>query len=388
MKFFIHDFDIIGNTPAVPHINHDVEIIRETESLADNMFEKLKMNGIKKEIMSELQKSIENFFQNELSVFKEKREELVSKSYVNGMVHIEKLENEIKRKDQIINHLLVSLESLTGHPNRNAVIDDTVTSPGLLKTLPQSNQTSNSLETRKGIDFVKDIIKPHTNKENSDENNNISNTCITSIKSQLELVRKEKHAIYLKQKCSEYNNKEKHDKANNDETLGNFKHAWPAGNCLIVGDSILTGIDEKLLSRNNQVVKVRDFRGVTIDDLRHHLISLLEKKPKHIILHIGTNDPVSKKSRQIIDELLQLKQYSINTLPTCRVIVSRPTIRTDNGKAALTLSNFNKLLGQLELDFIDNVHVKEGHLGKKRLHLNQKGKDRLELNFLQKLRNL
>ena len=51
------DFDIITNTPAVSHINHDAENIRETESLADNMFEKLKLDGIKKEIMSELQKT-------------------------------------------------------------------------------------------------------------------------------------------------------------------------------------------------------------------------------------------------------------------------------------------------------------------------------------------
>ena len=144
--------------PAVPHINHDAENIRETESLANNMFEKLKVDSIKKEIMSELQKSIENFFQNELSVFKEKREELVSKSYVNGIVHIEKLEKEIKSKDQIINHLLVSLERLTRYPHRNAVIDDTVSSPGLFETLPQSNQTGNLLETRQGIGFVKDII--------------------------------------------------------------------------------------------------------------------------------------------------------------------------------------------------------------------------------------
>ena len=70
------------------------------------------------------------------------------------------------------------------------------------------------------------------------------------------------------------------------------------------------------------------------------------------------------------------------------MIVSRPTIRTDNGKAALTLSNFNKLLGQLEVDFIDNVNIKEVHLGKKGVHLNKKGKKRLEMNFLQKLRNL
>ena len=70
------------------------------------------------------------------------------------------------------------------------------------------------------------------------------------------------------------------------------------------------------------------------------------------------------------------------------MIVSRPTIWTDNGKAVLTLSNFNKLLGQLEVDFIDNVNIKGVHLGKKGLHLNKKGKNRLELNFLQKLRNL
>ena len=161
------------------------------------------------------------------------------------MVHIEKLEKEIKSKDQIINHLLVSLEGLTRCPNRNAVIDDTVSSPGLFETLPQSNQIGNSLETRKGIDFVKDIIKSHSSKENNEENNNISNTCITSIKSQLELVRKKKHDIYLKQICSEYNIEEKNDKVNNKETPGNFKHAGPAGTCLIFADSILTGIDEK-----------------------------------------------------------------------------------------------------------------------------------------------
>ena len=44
------------------------------------MFEKFKKDDIKKDIMSELQKSIKVFFQNELSVYKEKREGAVSKS--------------------------------------------------------------------------------------------------------------------------------------------------------------------------------------------------------------------------------------------------------------------------------------------------------------------
>ena len=57
-----------------------MEIIKETESLTDNMFEKLKVIDIKKEIISELQDSIEKHFQNELSMFKAKYERLVSKS--------------------------------------------------------------------------------------------------------------------------------------------------------------------------------------------------------------------------------------------------------------------------------------------------------------------
>ena len=134
-------------------------------------------------------------------------------------------------------------------------------------------------------------------------------------------------ATLIPNKCSEHNNKEKNDKANNDETPGSFKHAWPARTCLIAGDSILTETDEKRLSGNNQVVKVRDFRVTTIDDLKHHLFPLLKKRPEHIILHIGTNDAVSKTSRQILDKLLQLEQYIINTWPTCRVMFPDQRLR-------------------------------------------------------------
>ena len=42
--------------------------------------------------------------------------------------------------------------------------------------------------------------------------------------------------------CSEYKSKEENDMVTNDKTPGNFKHAWP-GETLIVGDSILTGVD-------------------------------------------------------------------------------------------------------------------------------------------------
>ena len=45
-------------------------------------------------------------------------------------------------------------------------------------------------------------------------------------------------------------------------------------------------------------------------------------------------------------------------------------------------------MGQLEADFIDNVNIKEVQVGKKVLHLNKKGKNKLELNFFKKLQIL
>ena len=73
--------------------------------------------------------------------------------------------------------------------------------------------------------------KKKKKEKKNDENNNISNISITSIKCQLELVKKEKHDIYLKQKCSKLNTKEKNNKVNSDKTAGNSKHAWLAQTC-------------------------------------------------------------------------------------------------------------------------------------------------------------
>ena len=72
------------------------------------MFEKLQVAGIKREIISELRESIEKYFWNELLLFKAKWGELVSKSNVNRTVHIEKLENKRKSKDEIVNNFLIS----------------------------------------------------------------------------------------------------------------------------------------------------------------------------------------------------------------------------------------------------------------------------------------
>ena len=69
------------------------------------------------------------------------------------------------------------------------------------------------------------------------------------------------------------------------------------------------------------------------------------------------------------------------------MIASRQMMHTDNGKAALTLSNPTELLGQF-LDFFDNAKNKKAYLGHEVLHLKKKEKSKLVLNFLLKLPSL
>ena len=49
---------------------------------------------------------------------------------------------------------------------------------------------------------------------------------------------------------------------------------------LIVGDSIINGVLEGLC-RGGCNVKVRNFLGVTVDDLNEHIIPLLQKNSTH-----------------------------------------------------------------------------------------------------------
>ena len=180
------------------------------------------------------------------------------------------------------------------------------------------------------------------------------------------------------------------DDVNSSDSSGDSSrdnHRWPAGTCAIIGDSILTGMEVNRFQNIGRKVKIFDHSSATIGDLHHHIIPILKRKPDHIIIHVGTNDAVSKTSRQILDDLLQLKNEILKTLPNCNIIISKPAMRVDNGKAALTLKHLNEHLSQLKVDSIDNSNIKSMHNGRKGLHLNNKGKDKLALNFFHKIRN-
>ena len=85
--------------------------------------------------------------------------------------------------------------------------------------------------------------------------------------------------------------KDKTMKINSDNrteiNLSSSNKTWD-NTTLIAGDSMLHGIDETRSKKT--VVKICCFPGAKIDNMDHYLQPLLKKRPKVIILHVGTND--------------------------------------------------------------------------------------------------
>ena len=125
-----------------------------------------------------------------------------------------------------------------------------------------------------------------------------------------------------------------------------------------------------------------------MNDIAKNTDVIVNKKPDCLILHIGTNNAPNMASNEIIDEILSLKQRLEKETPTTKIVISAPTIRTDHGKAGLTVRNFNKHLKQLNIEVIDNWNVTNKDLGKKGLHLSKNGKIKLAKNLKSKLLDL
>ena len=77
---------------------------------------------------------------------------------------------------------------------------------------------------------------------------------------------------------------------------------WWKGTCASGGDSVLNGIDERRILKIHPV-KVRFFPGAPIKDMYYYLIPILEKKPEHLILHIGASDAAKSSYQQIVNDL-------------------------------------------------------------------------------------
>ena len=91
-----------------------------------------------------------------------------------------------------------------------------------------------------------------------------------------------------------------------NESLSKIKYQglYPSRTTVIVGDSIINGVNEERINKKNRPVKVRIFPGATVADMDHYLIPIIQKKPSNIILHVETNDATNIPFRTVLDNLL------------------------------------------------------------------------------------
>ena len=63
-----------------------------------------------------------------------------------------------------------------------------------------------------------------------------------------------------------------------------------------------------------------------------------------------------------------------------------PTLRSYNGKTALTVNQLTNHLLQLNIDIVDNRDIISKHLSTKGLHFNVSGSRRLAINVLERIK--
>ena len=90
---------------------------------------------------------------------------------------------------------------------------------------------------------------------------------------------------------------------------------------------MISGIDEKRLSKKHSNVNVFHFAGARIEDVNQYIIPIIKKQPDYLILHVGTNDATTNTSKTIVNDLLILKSNISKQLPSCRIVLPKLIIR-------------------------------------------------------------
>ena len=350
-------------TPTIGQ-QHTSSSILENELFLDTMLKKAHYTTFKNEITTELQKTVEGILKSELEQFKVKSEKTLSDSLIVYQEQIQSLKEACRTKD-MISKILETIENLNSNKKYNHC-NTTTTNNGY----DNDSEIQRSKNTHLAPPQWDKLSTNSDTTATSDNGRSIHVIPRISIEEQLREVRLQKGVQF----------KEYQRLHSEIKKLEEKPDTYPPNTCVLMGDSILNGVIERNLS-NDRSVKVRKFPGATVDDLRYHALSII-----HLIIHAGTNGAVKFTSRDILNKLLQLKSFIQEKLPDAEIIVSTPTLRSDNGKAALTIRQLTNYLINLKTDILDNRNITGKHLSKRGLHLNQSGSNLLTKNIISKLR--
>ena len=86
---------------------------------------------------------------------------------------------------------------------------------------------------------------------------------------------------------------------------------------MVVGDSLLNGIEESKLSKDRHI-RVQPISGAKIKDISNNLDEHIHNDLKPIILHVGTNNAVGDTPEDIYNDLISLKAKIKDKIPSCQ----------------------------------------------------------------------
>ena len=93
-------------------------------------------------------------------------------------------------------------------------------------------------------------------------------------------------------------------------------------------------IDQNRLSgAKPNLVKVRIFRGATVDGMKYFFKPYLKRLPRSRTLHVGTSISINDSSSVILNKLLSLRKFVHAELPESNIILSSIIGRSENGIA-------------------------------------------------------
>ena len=149
---------------------------------------------------------------------------------------------------------------------------------------------------------------------------------------------------------------------------------------VVIGDSMLNGVNEKGLSKSHSV-QVKSYPGATSEDILDKKGGILKLKLHCLFLHAGTNDLMNNVN--LLKTVKKMVKKVKNSSPNTKIVFSSVILHKDKkdiskkvGETKQRLKNYCK---QKNIDFVDNSNIIEEHLGSKKLHINKRGKEYLKV---------
>ena len=157
-------------------------------------------------------------------------------------------------------------------------------------------------------------------------------------------------------------------------------------NVLIVGDSMLNGIEESNLLKTRHI-RVQPIPGGKTDDIKENFNELLHEELQKVRIDVGINNAMTDIPKEIFEKLISLKHHIESVLSKCEVTISNLIMKTDEPKASKINEEVNNFIKSANINFVENSNIKGKQLGKRGLHLNIQGNKMFARNLLNAIRN-